>query len=134
MRLYLASIGDSGCKYIDEEYIAPTSTLSVGDIAEKKNHNTMMIDIASTLSYEEFDTIKDWKNYYGMWNKLNEIYGGDDNVRRAKVEILTGQFDQMRMREDENITKYVERVKTNVSAIKSSRGKIKVLQERNSKA
>ena len=59
MRLHLASIGDSGCKYLDEEYTTPIGTLFVGDIAEKKNHNTMMIDIASTLNYEEFDEIKD---------------------------------------------------------------------------
>ena len=88
MRLYLASIGDSGCKYLDEEYVAPTDTLFVGDIAEKKNHNTMMIDIASSLSYEEFDEIKDCKTAHAMWNKLMEIYGGDDNVRRAKEESL----------------------------------------------
>ena len=23
-----------------------------------------------------------------MWNKMKEIYGGDDNVRRAKAESL----------------------------------------------
>ena len=57
MRLHLASIGDSRCKYLDEEYVAPTSTLSIGEIAEKRNHNTMMIDIASALKYEEFDEI-----------------------------------------------------------------------------
>ena len=56
-----------------------------------------------------------------MWNKLKEIYGGDDNVRRAKEKSLRGQFDQMRMRE---IAKYVERVKASVSRIKASRGKI----------
>ena len=88
-------------KYLDEEYVAPTSTLSVGYIIEKKNHNTMMIDIASALSYEEFDEIKDCKNSHEMWVKLKEIYGGDDNVRRAKEESLRGQFDQMKMREDE---------------------------------
>ena len=60
-----------------------------------------------------------------MWNKLKEIYGGDENVRRAKAESLRGQFDQMRMREDENISKYVERVKASVSAIRSSGGDIK---------
>ena len=32
-----------------------------------------------------------------MWNKLKEIYGGDDNVRRAKAESLRGQFDHMRI-------------------------------------
>ena len=125
MRFHLASIGDSRCKYLYEEYIAPTSTLSVGDITEKKYHNTMMIDIASALSYEEFDEIKDCENSFEMCNKLKEIYGGDDNLRRSKTKCVRGQFDQMRIREDENIAKYVERVKANVNAIKASRGEIK---------
>ena len=56
--------------------------------------------------------------------KLKDIYGGDDNVRISKEEILRGQFDQMKMREDENIAKYVERIKTSVSTIKASRGDI----------
>ena len=59
MRLHLASIGDIGLKYLDAEYVEPSGMLSVNDITEKKNHNTMMIDIASALSYEEFDEIKD---------------------------------------------------------------------------
>ena len=124
MRLHLASIGDLGCKYLDEEYTTPTDTLSVGDIAKKKNHNAMMIDITSTLRYEEFDEIKDYKTTHAMWNKIKEIYGGDENVRRTKVKSLRGQFDQMRMREDENIAKYVERIKASVSVIRASRGKI----------
>ena len=85
----------------------------------------MMIDIAYALSYEEFDEIKDYKTTFKMWNKLRDIYGGDDNVRRAKAESLRGQFDQMRMREDENVAKYVERVKASVSAIKDFGGEIK---------
>ena len=56
----------------------------------------MMIDIASALSYEEFDEIKDCTTANAMWKKLKEIYGGDDNVRRAKAESLRGQFDQMK--------------------------------------
>ena len=56
---------------------------------------------------------------------MKEIYGGDDNVRRAKAKSLREQFDQMRMRQDENIAKYVERVKACVSAIKSFGGDIK---------
>ena len=59
-----------------------------------------------------------------MSNKIKEIYGGDDNVKRAKVESLRGQFDQMKMREDENVANYVERIKASVSAIRASRGKI----------
>ena len=59
MRLHLASIGDTRLKYLDAEYVEPTGTLSINDISEKKTHNNMMIDIASALSYEEFDEIKD---------------------------------------------------------------------------
>ena len=50
----------------------------------------MMIDLSSALSYEEFDEIKDYKSANAMWKKMKEIYGGDDNVRRAKAEILRG--------------------------------------------
>ena len=60
----------------------------------------MMIDITFSLNYEEFDEVNDYKTAFDMWNKLKDIYGGDENVRRAKVEILRGQFDQIRMRED----------------------------------
>ena len=55
-----------------------------------------------------------------MWIKLKDIYGGDDNVRRAKAESLRGQFDQMKMREDENIAQYSKRIKASVSAIRAS--------------
>ena len=93
MRLHLASIGDSGLTHLDAEYVTPSDTLSVGDLAEKKTHNTIMIDIASVLSYDEFDDVKDCKIAFEMWNKLKDIYGGDDNVRRAKSKSLRGQFN-----------------------------------------
>jgi hypothetical protein len=117
MRLHLATIGESVCKYLDAEYKTPTRILLVEDIVEKKNHNIMLIDIASTLSYAKFDEVKDNKTTHAMWTKLKDIYGRDDNVRRAKVESLRGKFDQMKMREDEKIAKYVERIKESVSAI-----------------
>ncbi|WP_044908916.1 retrotransposon gag domain-containing protein, partial [[Clostridium] innocuum] len=75
-------------------------------------------------SYEEFDEIKECTTAYEMWNKLKKIYGGDANVKRAKAESLRGQFDKMKMNEDENIAKYVERIKANVSAIRASGGTI----------
>ena len=88
MRLHLATIIDLGCKYLDTKYKTPTRTLLIEDIAEKKNHNIMMIDIASTLSYVEFDEVKDGISAHEMWIKLKETYGGDDYVRRGKEESL----------------------------------------------
>lgn len=119
MRLHLATISDSGCKYLDEKYKNPTGKLSFEDIAKKKNHNIMMIDIAFALSYAEFDEVKDCKIAHDMWTKLKDIYGGDENVTRDKVKSLRGHFYQMKMREHENIEKYVKRIKASVSAIKA---------------
>lgn len=59
-----------------------------------------------------------------MWKKLQKIYGGDENVRRAKEKNLRVQFDQMKMREDENIAKYSDKIKASVSVIRALRGKI----------
>ena len=57
-----------------------------------------------------------------MLKKIKGIYGGDDNVKRSKVESLRGQFDQIKMKEDENIAQYVKRIKTSISAIRASGG------------
>ena len=93
MRLHLETIIDLGYKYLNTKFKIPTRTLSVEEIVEKKNHNIMMIDIASTLNYAKFDEVKSCTTTYDMWIKLKAIYGGDDNVRSTKSESLRGQFD-----------------------------------------
>ena len=98
MRLYLATIKDSGCKYLDVEYKTPTGILLllVEDITEKNYYNIMMIDIVYVFSYAEFDEVKDYKNGYEMWTKLKDIYGEYENVRRAKAESLRGNENERR--------------------------------------
>ena len=71
-----------------------------------------MIEIASSLNYVEFDEVKDYATTFEMWKNMKDIYGGDDNVKRAKVESLRGQFDQMKMREDDVRNNKVERMIT----------------------
>ena len=66
MRLHLGSISDSSCKYLDAKYKTPTRTLSIEDITENKNHNIMMIDIVSALSYAKFGEVKDYKTTHEM--------------------------------------------------------------------
>ena len=124
MILHLATISDSCFTYLDAKYKTPNGTLLVVDIAEKKNHNIMMIDIASSLSYAEFDEVKDCKIPHKIWTNLKYIYAGDENVRRDKPKSIKGKFNQMKMRKYENIAKYVKQIKASVSAIKASRGYI----------
>ena len=88
MRLHLSTIGDSSLKYLDTKYVAPTRTMTTEEITERNNHNIMIIDIASTLNYTKFDEVSDCGTSYEIWILMKAIYGGDDNVRRAKVESL----------------------------------------------
>ena len=69
MRLHLKTTNDSSCKYLDAKYKTPTGTLLVEYIVEKKNQNIMMIDIASALSYVEFDEVRDCTTTHAMWIK-----------------------------------------------------------------
>ena len=41
-----------------------------------------MLEIASALSYAEYDDIKGCDTAHKMWETLSNIYGGDDNVKR----------------------------------------------------
>ena len=105
MCLHLVTISDLGCKYLDIEYKTPTKRLSVEEISKNKNHNIIMIEIVSGHNYVEFVEAKSWTTAYDMWIKLKFIDGRDDNVRRVKAKSLREQFDQIKIREDENIAK-----------------------------
>ena len=83
-----------------------------------------MLEIASTLSYVEFDDIKGLDSAKKIWDALASIYRGDTNVLRAKTKSFRGNFDEMRMEEGENIAQYVARVKDVVNAIRGATSKI----------
>ena len=55
-------------KYLEKKYVAPTISLSIDQIMEKRNCSIMMINIASTLNYVEFDEVKDCPTTHEMWN------------------------------------------------------------------
>ena len=74
-----------------------------------------MLEIAWTLSYAEYDDIQGCDTAHKMWTTLSTIYGGDENIQRAKREGLRGKFDDMKMEEGENATQYGARMKEVVS-------------------
>lgn len=45
----------------------------------------MMIEISTTLSYVEFDDVKECTIAKKMWDKLENIHGVDKNVLGAKA-------------------------------------------------
>ena len=93
MKLHLGSIGDHAQTTIIVEHVDPASVPTTEDMKKKKEHNQAMLEIASALSYAEFDDIKRCRSIFQMWEALSNIYGGDQNFQRDKRESLRGKFD-----------------------------------------
>jgi hypothetical protein len=52
-----------------------------------------------------------------IWDKLQNIYEGDAKFKEAKLQTYIGQFEQLKMKEDENIAAYFLRVDEIVNEI-----------------
>ena len=96
---------------MEHAYIAITVPLTTHQMREKKKHNQEMLEISFSLSFLEFEDIKDCTTTNKMWDILTFIYGRDKNILRAKFESLRRKFNEIRMVEHETITQYYDQVK-----------------------
>ena len=51
MKLYLGGIGDHAQTTIEVEHVDPAGALNAEDLKKKKEHNQVMLEIASAPSY-----------------------------------------------------------------------------------
>ena len=59
------------------------------------------------------------------WDKLKIIYEGESKVKESKLQTYKGQFESIKMKEEENISEYLLRVDEFVNAIRGLGGKLK---------
>ena len=97
MKLHLGGLGDHAQSTISTEHVDAIRVPTAKDMRKNKEHNQAILQIASILSYVEFDDIKGCDTAKKMWDALHTIYGGEKNVQRAKFESLRGKFDDIRM-------------------------------------
>jgi hypothetical protein len=64
-----------------------------------------------------FTKVSHYKSAKDIWDKLQNIYEGDSKVKVAKLQTYRGQFEQLKMKEDENIAAYFLRDDKIVNAI-----------------
>jgi hypothetical protein len=53
-----------------------------------------------------------------IWEKIQNIYEGDEKFKETKLQTFRGQFEKLKMKEYENITTYFLRVDETMNAIK----------------
>jgi hypothetical protein len=64
-----------------------------------------------------FTKVEHCKSAKEIWDKLRNIYEGDSKAKATKLQSYRGQFEQINMKEDENIATYFLRVDEIVNAI-----------------
>ena len=64
------------------------------------------------------------------WYKLKIIYEGESKVKESKLQTYKGQFESLKMKEEENIGEYLLRVDEVVNVIVGDGWGIDVLMQR----
>lgn len=78
-----------------------------------KDTNALLNGLSETV-FTKFAHCKSAKD---ILDKLRNIYEGDTKVKVAKLQTYRGQFEQLKMNEDENISFYFLRLEETVNAI-----------------
>jgi hypothetical protein len=79
----------------------------------QKPKNVVLNGLSDTI----FTKVAHCKPAKEIWDKLRNIYEGYSKVKEAKLKTYRGQFEQLKMKEDEDITTYFLRVDETMNAI-----------------
>jgi hypothetical protein len=71
----------------------------------------------NSLAYSLFVKVMHCRLEKDMWEKLHKIYDGDYKVKKEKLQIHTGQFETLKMNEQESTATYFIRVDDIVNTI-----------------
>jgi hypothetical protein len=83
------------------------------DQKNSKETNSLLNGLGESI----FTKVAHCKSTKDIWDKLQNIYEGDSKVKETKLQTYTGQFEQLKMKEDENIAAYFLRFDEIVNAI-----------------
>jgi hypothetical protein len=82
-----------------------------------ENNSKAKNALLNGLSDTVFTKVANCKSAKEIWDKLQHIYEGDSKVKATKVQTYRGQFEQLKMKEDEDIATYFLRVDETMNEI-----------------
>jgi hypothetical protein len=103
---------------VDIGYVKSVVLANKDDKLEFSFNAKAMNAILSGLAEAEFVKFMHLGTAKEMWDKLINNYEGNEKVKDAKLQTYRMQFEQMKMKEDETIGKYLLRVEEMVNAMK----------------
>jgi hypothetical protein len=124
MRTYLMALGADVWDVVETGYIKPVVLASKDDKLEFSFNAKGMNAILNGLAEAEFVKVMHLQTAKEMWDKLIRSYEGNKKVKDAKLQTFRLKFEQLKMNEDETVSKYFLRVEELVNAMKGLGEKI----------
>jgi hypothetical protein len=82
-----------------------------------QNNSKSTNSLLNGLSEIVFTKVAHCKSTKEIWDKLRNIYEGDTKFKEVKLQTYRGQFEQLKMKKDENIATYFLRFDETMNAI-----------------
>jgi hypothetical protein len=107
MNTYIQAHGFQVWKSIVDGYTTPTVPPTNDKVVKLgENNSKAKNELLNGLSDTVFTKVAHCKSTKEIWDKLRNIYEGDSKVKTTKLQTYRGQFEQLKMKEDEDITTY----------------------------
>jgi hypothetical protein len=84
--------------------VSPTNDKEI-KIGQNKSKTTNAL--LNGLGESVFTKVSHCKSAKEIWDKLQNIYEGYSKVKETKLQTYRGQFEQLNIKEDENIAAYL---------------------------
>jgi hypothetical protein len=118
MRKYIQAQGFQVWQSIVDGYTTPTiPPTNDKEVKIDENNSKAINALLNGLSDTVFTKVSYCKYAKDIWDKLRNIYEGDSKVKATKLQTYKGQFEQLKIKEDEDITTYFLRFDEIVNAI-----------------
>jgi hypothetical protein len=124
MRTYLMALGADVWDVVETGYTKPVVIASNDDKLDFSFNAKGMNAILNGLPEAEFVKVMHLETTKAMWDKLISSYEGNEKVKDVKLQTYRLKFEQLKMNEDETISRYFLRVEELVNSMKGLGEKI----------
>jgi hypothetical protein len=118
MKTYIQAHGFKIWQSVVDGYKEPTVPLTnEREIKLGQNNSKATNALMNGICESIFTKVIHCKYAKDISNKLQNIYEEDSNFKATKIQTYRGQFEQLKMKEDENIAAYFLQVDETINAI-----------------
>src|SRR5271156_6609547 len=119
MRTFIMSLGAYVWEIVETGYRRPALVETKDEKSAFTFNAKAMNAILSGLTESEFVKVMHLQTAKDMWDKLVNSYEGNDKVKGAKMQTLGLKFEQLKMNEDESVSKLFLRVDELINAMRA---------------